>query len=208
MPTVLRCSSSPKISEVGGYITKEATGLDPSASRSGPASACGLRRLRLVISFSESAIHCCTFTNCRPRWLRFRQGRIVDDQTRRGPDSACCVGGRMFAAGGGQEGGVTERTLRKRLQDPEFQAALVAYRVQPSGVTGSAFPLVVVDRYRADDLVGVAEIAGRFGVGTSVVHDWRRWHAYFPSPVRQLQIGFVWSWHEVERWAHETGRLP
>jgi hypothetical protein len=37
-------------------------------------------------------------------------------------------------------------------------------------------------RFTADELVGVAEIAKRLGVGTSIVHDdWRRRHDTFPS---------------------------
>lgn len=56
-------------------------------------------------------------------------------------------------------------------------------------------------------LVGVAEIAERLGVGTSVVHDWRRRHADFPQPVARLRMGLVWEWPNVERWARSTGRL-
>jgi hypothetical protein len=48
----------------------------------------------------------------------------------------------------------------------------------------------------AKDLVGVAEIAERPGVATSVVHDWRRRHADFPEPVLRLRL--VWTWNEVE----------
>lgn len=62
-------------------------------------------------------------------------------------------------------------------------------------------------RYVAEDLVGVTEIAAKLGVGTSVVHDWRRRHESFPLPVLRLRMGLVWSWAEVERWARKTGRL-
>lgn len=62
-------------------------------------------------------------------------------------------------------------------------------------------------RYTVDELVGVAEIAERLGVGTSVVHDWRRRHADFPEPVLQLRMGLIWAWAAVERWAQATGRL-
>jgi len=65
----------------------------------------------------------------------------------------------------------------------------------------------VATRYPADDLVGVAEIAERLGVGTSVVHDWRRRHPAFPQPVRRLSMGLIWAWPEVRRWAIETERL-
>jgi transposase-like protein len=62
-------------------------------------------------------------------------------------------------------------------------------------------------RYSPDELVGVAEIADRLGVGTSVVHDWRRRHPDFPEPVRQLRMGLIWDWATVARWARTTGRL-
>jgi len=64
-----------------------------------------------------------------------------------------------------------------------------------------------VTRYDTTNLVGVAEIAERLGVGTSVVHDWRRRHADFPQPVLQLRMGLIWAWPEVRRWAIKTGRL-
>jgi transposase-like protein len=57
------------------------------------------------------------------------------------------------------------------------------------------------------DLVGVAEIADRLGVGTSVVHDWRRRHSDFPKPLVRLRMGLVWAWPQVDRWARSTGRL-
>lgn len=63
-------------------------------------------------------------------------------------------------------------------------------------------------RYAADELVGAAEIAERLGVGTSVVHDWRRRHADFPEPTIRLRMGLIWAWAEVERWAKGSGRLP
>jgi predicted DNA-binding transcriptional regulator AlpA len=65
----------------------------------------------------------------------------------------------------------------------------------------------VARRYATEDLVGVAEISQRLGVGTSVVHDWRRRHPEFPEPVLVLRMGLIWSWSEVERWARKTGRL-
>ena len=66
----------------------------------------------------------------------------------------------------------------------------------------------VPDRYRAEDLVGVAEIAKRLGVGTSVVHDWQRRHEEFPSPIVRLKMGFLWTWPDVQAWARSTGRCP
>ena len=62
-------------------------------------------------------------------------------------------------------------------------------------------------RYDTKDLVGVAEIAERLGVGTSVVHDWRRRHDDFPEPVLRLRMGLIWAWPDVRRWASSTGRL-
>jgi len=57
-------------------------------------------------------------------------------------------------------------------------------------------------------LVGAAEIAARLGLAQpQTVHDWRRRHADFPSPVAILTMGIVWNWPDVERWARETGRL-
>lgn len=61
-------------------------------------------------------------------------------------------------------------------------------------------------RFTADELVGVAEIAERLGVGTSVVHDWRRRHDAFPEPEVRLRMGLIWIWADVERWARSTGR--
>jgi predicted DNA-binding transcriptional regulator AlpA len=75
-----------------------------------------------------------------------------------------------------------------------------------SSVSLPAYAHGVASRYRADELVGVAEIAERLGVGTSVVHDWTRRHTDFPSPVLTLRMGFVFAWPEVERWAKKTGR--
>ena len=57
------------------------------------------------------------------------------------------------------------------------------------------------------ELVGAAEIAERLGVGTSIVHDWRRRHAGFPQPVLRLHMGLIWAWPQVEAWAAKTGRL-
>jgi len=59
-----------------------------------------------------------------------------------------------------------------------------------------------------DDIVGVAEIAERLGVGTSVVHDWRSRHESFPAPLLRRRMGLLWHWPEVFSWAAATGRLP
>lgn len=58
-----------------------------------------------------------------------------------------------------------------------------------------------------DDLVGAAEIAERLGLASSsVVRDWRRRYADFPTPVLTLRMGPVWRWPDVEAWATATGR--
>lgn len=57
-------------------------------------------------------------------------------------------------------------------------------------------------------LVGAAEIAQRLGMRHArIVHDWRRRDDAFPAPVLTLQMGHIWLWPEVERWAKATGRL-
>jgi len=60
----------------------------------------------------------------------------------------------------------------------------------------------------ADELVGAAEIAQRFGLAhTQAVHTWRRRYSDFPAPVAVLKQAMVWDWSEVEAWARRTGRL-
>ena len=46
-----------------------------------------------------------------------------------------------------------------------------------------------------DDIVGVAEIAERLGVGVNAVHQWHRRYADFPKPV-------------MDRYRRMLGRLP
>ena len=59
-----------------------------------------------------------------------------------------------------------------------------------------------------EHLVGASEIAKRLGLArTQAVHMWRQRYPDFPSPVAQLDMGMIWSWPEVERWARKTGRL-
>jgi hypothetical protein len=77
---------------------------------------------------------------------------------------------------------------------------------QPVLVVPPAYAAAVT-RYDTKDLVGVAEIADLLGVGTSVVHDWRRRHQDFPQPVLRLRMGLIWAWPEVRSWASKTGRL-
>jgi len=52
-------------------------------------------------------------------------------------------------------------------------------------------------------LVGVAEIAERFGVTKQVVTNWKTRRNSFPKPVVTLKSGPVWSWDALEKWANE-----
>lgn len=64
-------------------------------------------------------------------------------------------------------------------------------------------------RLDIDQLVGAAEIAERLGLKTrQSIHVWRQRYPDFPEPVLKLSMGNVWNWHDVERWAKKTGRLP
>ena len=68
--------------------------------------------------------------------------------------------------------------------------------------------IVAGRRLDVEQLVGVSEIARRLGVGrTQAVHMWRKRHADFPQPVAVLDMGLVFYWPDVERWAKATGRL-
>lgn len=59
-----------------------------------------------------------------------------------------------------------------------------------------------------DELVSAGEIAKRLHLrGRQAVHDWRRRHPDFPAPVAKLDIGLVFAWPDVEKWARRTGRL-
>jgi chromosome partitioning protein len=61
----------------------------------------------------------------------------------------------------------------------------------------------------AADLVGAAEIAERLGLAhVPSVHAWRRRYDDFPQPIRELKMGLIWRWSEIEVWARRTGRLP
>jgi len=63
-------------------------------------------------------------------------------------------------------------------------------------------------RVDAEQLVGAAEIARRLHVRRpQVVHTWRRRFPDFPEPVVRLDLGLVWYWPDVERWAKRTGRV-
>lgn len=82
------------------------------------------------------------------------------------------------------------------------RSALVGVRIRSvRGVAGR--------RIAVDQLVGASEIAKRLGVTRpQVVHVWRQRYPEFPAPVATLEMGMVWNWPDVERWARATGRLP
>lgn len=59
-----------------------------------------------------------------------------------------------------------------------------------------------------DELVSSTEVAERLGVKRlQVVHDWRRRHPEFPTPVLELGRTLIWYWPEVKAWAQKTERL-
>jgi len=76
--------------------------------------------------------------------------------------------------------------------------------VRPSPASVGAMADVV----DPDDLVGASEIAERLHLAsTSVIHDWRRRHPDFPQPIRELSMGLLWRWPDVENWARITNRM-
>jgi predicted DNA-binding transcriptional regulator AlpA len=50
------------------------------------------------------------------------------------------------------------------------------------------------------------EIAARLSVARATVDSWRKRYDSFPSVRWTVGGGPAWNWHEVERWARETGR--
>ncbi|MCU1498448.1 MAG: Ribonuclease VapC [Acidimicrobiales bacterium] len=65
----------------------------------------------------------------------------------------------------------------------------------------------MADPVDPDDLVGAAEIADRLHLAhRETVHNWRRRYPDFPEPIAELQMGLVWNWADVQRWATATGR--
>lgn len=58
------------------------------------------------------------------------------------------------------------------------------------------------DMTETRELVGVAEISARFGVGRTTVSQWqaRRASTGFPDPVADLRMGPVFDWDEVRTW--------
>lgn len=64
----------------------------------------------------------------------------------------------------------------------------------------------------SSDLVGVSEIAARYGVTRACVVNWGVRHAEFPRPVVRLAMGPVYLMDEVSAWWHANpaygGRRP
>jgi len=120
----------------------------------------------------------------------------------------CSTRQYLFLGAGHGPGVLTHRRGQPTAHDPaQLQSISAKDHAQHRSVTPFAYASSVLKTYEPRDLVGVAEIAERLGLGTSVVHDWRRRHPEFPQPVVRLKMGLVWSWTEVATWARETGRL-
>jgi len=51
-----------------------------------------------------------------------------------------------------------------------------------------------------DDLLGVREIAGRFGIGRAAVSNWPRRYDDFPRPIKTLAMGPLYSWRQIIEW--------
>ncbi|OZM75653.1 N-6 DNA methylase [Pseudonocardia sp. MH-G8] len=56
------------------------------------------------------------------------------------------------------------------------------------------------------DRVTAAAIARRAGVGRAAVSNWRRRYPHFPEPVGGTASSPVFSWEEVLKWLHDTGK--
>lgn len=54
--------------------------------------------------------------------------------------------------------------------------------------------------------VGLAEIAERLGVSRATADQWR-YRGVLPDPRWTVGGRPAWNWADVERWAHETGRI-
>jgi predicted DNA-binding transcriptional regulator AlpA len=57
------------------------------------------------------------------------------------------------------------------------------------------------------ELVIAVDIAKRLGISPQRVYVLAT-GAGFPRPIGTLGRSAVWRWSSVERWAHDTGRLP
>ncbi len=57
-----------------------------------------------------------------------------------------------------------------------------------------------------DHLMGTSEVAALLGVSRQRVQQLSKTEQ-FPEPVARLAAGPIWEREDVERWAHETGRI-
>jgi predicted DNA-binding transcriptional regulator AlpA len=60
----------------------------------------------------------------------------------------------------------------------------------------------------ADDVVGVGEIAERFGQSKNTIGNWRSRYEDFPAPVLVLGMGMAYLWSEVRDWYASHWELP
>lgn len=67
-------------------------------------------------------------------------------------------------------------------------------------MTGPARTRVV----RVDHLVGVNEMATRYGVTRSAVCNWIARHRHFPPAVAQLACGSIYDVTDVDRWMEDN----
>jgi predicted DNA-binding transcriptional regulator AlpA len=57
------------------------------------------------------------------------------------------------------------------------------------------------------DLVIAVDVAKRLGISPQRVNVLATGPG-FPKPLGRLGRSAVWRWSSIERWAHDTGRLP
>lgn len=57
----------------------------------------------------------------------------------------------------------------------------------------------------AAQLVGVAEIRAKIGVGRQVIQNWKQRYPDFPRPIAVLATGPIWKWGPVKAWAIKRG---
>lgn len=72
---------------------------------------------------------------------------------------------------------------------------------------GAEYRDSVMARRVTGELVGLTEIAERFGVARNSAWRWSR-RPDFPEPVARLTAGTVWNAADIDTWARETLPLP
>jgi hypothetical protein len=102
-----------------------------------------------------------------------------------------------------------------------MEAVIRGLNFQPAGATieriRAALESVVLTRADIDrflNLVGVRELAERYGVSRQAVSNWASWSAStagkgpgFPEPVARPSGMPVWDLAATDAWARSTGRL-